>query len=66
MNQVSRDADDFEPFEQVLDQAYRGGNTPRANNKSKAVNGHSRREQSPLQDDVDDSGEVSMDIDSSE
>lgn len=67
VNQVSRDADDFEPFEEVLDQAYKGGNVPRpANNRSKPVNGHSLREQSPFQDGVDDSGELSMDIDSRE
>ncbi|KAF8495308.1 Mif2/CENP-C like-domain-containing protein [Gautieria morchelliformis] len=65
VNQVSRDADDFEPFEQVLDQAYKSDNLPRpANKKSNAVNGHSHRSQPPLQRDIDDSGELSMDIDS--
>lgn len=66
VNQVSRDADDFEPFEQVLDQAYRGSVPRPANTRSKTVNGHSLRDQSPLGDNVDDSGELSMDIDSSE
>jgi centromere protein C len=67
VNQVSRDADDFESFEQVLDQAYKSGNLPRpANNKPNAVNGHPHRSQSPLQRDIDDSGELSMDIESSE
>lgn len=65
MNQVSRDADDFEPFEQVLDQAYKGGNAPRPN-KLKTVNGRSYQGQSLFRDEVDDSGELSMDIDSSE
>ncbi|KIJ26429.1 hypothetical protein M422DRAFT_180332 [Sphaerobolus stellatus SS14] len=62
VTQVSRDADDFEPFDQVLGQAYQGNlNPPRvANKKTKSA-----RNPSPEQDeDYDNSGEVSMDIDS--
>ncbi|KAF8511134.1 hypothetical protein BU17DRAFT_69755 [Hysterangium stoloniferum] len=62
VTQVSRDADDFEPFDQVLDQAYKDGTGPRPVT-SKTVNGTSHRNASD--DDEDEvSGEVSMDIDS--
>ena len=59
---VSRDADDFEPFEQVIGQAYQGDNPLRAaNKKSRPV-----RNPSPAHDEeYDNSGEISMDIDSS-
>lgn len=61
VTKIRHDSDEFEPFEQVLGEAYTGDDIPRpVNKRSKQTNKRSQVQN----EDYDNSGEVSMDIDS--